>query len=441
MLDATQLANSPIHVINSGPSVAPIAGRHYAALDGDAPNAIVADTGGTTFDVSLVRRGRIPLTNETWIGQQFRGHMTGFSSIDIKSIGAGGGSIAWVDDGGVLHVGPKSAGAVPGPACYGSGGSEPTLTDAALVLGYLDPRLFLGGTMSLDGTAACEVVKKEIADILAVSIEDAAIAIFNVATENMVQAIVSITVSQGIDPAKSDFIGGGGAAGLNAIWIARRLGCSSVIIPEVGAALSAAGALISELCMEYRAMYFSVSDNFDRTEVNKILRSLSDQCGEFSNGPGAESVSQTVEYTAEARYANQVWEIDLPLRVNQFRSNSEVDNLVEDFHALHEEIFAIRDEGSAVEVIGWKAVIRCRLPSSEPGRLHQRPVSGARSSSRRVYFPDSGYVDAELLMFDAMTTGDLHHGPAIIESPFTTVVADAESTFERTSAGSLVLRP
>ena len=184
-----------------------------------------------------------------------------------------------------------------------------------------------------------------------------------------------------------------------------------------------------------------MSDKFDRNGVNDILRSLGDQCRNFSNGPGAGSVSQTVELTAEARYANQVWEIDLPLRVDQFRSESEVNTLVEDFHALHEEIFAIRDEGSVVEVIGWKAVIRCRLPSSEAGRLYQTPVDTARSSSRRVYFPEAGYVDADLVMFDAMSIGDLHNGPAIIESPFTTVVADTYSTFERTSAGSLVLRP
>ncbi|MEL0145273.1 MAG: hydantoinase/oxoprolinase family protein, partial [Alphaproteobacteria bacterium] len=145
MLDAHDLAQKPIHAINSGPSMAPIAGRNYAALDSGSANVIIADTGGTTYDVSLVRDGRIPLTKETWIGQPFRGHMTGFPSIDIKSVGAGGGSIAWVDAGGLLHVGPRSAGAVPGPVCYGAGGTEPTVTDACVTLGYLDPNYFLGG--------------------------------------------------------------------------------------------------------------------------------------------------------------------------------------------------------------------------------------------------------------------------------------------------------
>ena len=141
------LAESPIHSINSGPSMAPVAGRHFARLDADADIAIVADTGGTSYDVSVVRRGRIPWTRETWLGRPFRGHMTGFPSVDVKSIGAGGGSIAWVDEGGLLHVGPQSAGADPGPVAYGKGGREPTVTDANLVLGRLDPGRGLGGRL------------------------------------------------------------------------------------------------------------------------------------------------------------------------------------------------------------------------------------------------------------------------------------------------------
>ena len=153
-MDAADMAHAPIHSINSGPAMAPIAGRAYAEADTGADTAIIADTGGTTFDVSLVRGGRIPWTRETWIGQPYRGHMTGFPAVDVKSIGAGGGSIAWVDEGGLLHVGPKSAGAVPGPVCYGAGGTEPTVTDASVILGWIDPAYFLGGTMALETEAA-----------------------------------------------------------------------------------------------------------------------------------------------------------------------------------------------------------------------------------------------------------------------------------------------
>ena len=163
VMDADDMADAPIHAINSGPAMAPVAGRHHAAEEAGADTAVVADTGGTSYDVSLVRRGRIPWTRETWLGQPHRGHMTGFPSVDVKSIGAGGGSIAWVDAGGLLHVGPRSAGSSPGPVCYAAGGLEPTLTDCALVLGYLDPEFFLGGAMRLEPRAAARAVESRLA--------------------------------------------------------------------------------------------------------------------------------------------------------------------------------------------------------------------------------------------------------------------------------------
>jgi N-methylhydantoinase A len=190
LIDAREGADAPIHLINSGPAMAPVAGRYFADQDTALDIAMVADTGGTTCDVSLVRRGRIPWTRETWIGAPYVGHMTGIPSVDVRSIGAGGGSIALVDSGGLLHVGPRSARAVPGPVCYGKGGIDPTLTDCALVLGYLDPSHFLGGAIQLDPVAVRGAVARKLAE--------------PVATENMVQAIVEITVNQGIDPAEAD---------------------------------------------------------------------------------------------------------------------------------------------------------------------------------------------------------------------------------------------
>ena len=438
MLDASDLAHKPIHAINSGPSMAPIAGRHYAQIDSDVPNVIIADTGGTTFDVSLVRQGRIPMTKETWIGQPYRGHMTGFPSIDIKSVGAGGGSIAWVDSGGLLHVGPKSAGAVPGPVCYGTGGDEPTLTDACLTLGYVDADYFLGGAMQLDSDNAADSINEKIAKKLNISTMDAAAAIVSVATENMVQAIEDITVNQGIDPANSVLIGGGGAAGLNSIFIARRLGCPTVLIPETGAGLSAAGALMSDLTNEYRATFFTTSGSFDRNGVNITLNNLREQCQAFIDGPGMGAASQEIEFAVEARYASQVWEIEVPLNNSIFNQDAHLDAMIEDFHSMHEQIFAIRDPGSIIEFVGWSATARCRLSSSKSTRLidnNKRLVSG----SRKVYFSETGEVEADLYDFSSMETQTEFKGPAIIESPFTTVVADENTVFFRTSTGSLLM--
>ena len=387
-----------------------------------------------------MREGRIPLTKETWIGQPFRGHMTGFPSIDIKSVGAGGGSIAWVDAGGLLHVGPQSAGAVPGPVCYGAGGTEPTVTDACVTLGYLDPGYFLGGSMELDAAGARTAVEDHVAKPLGLSVEDAAASILSVATENMVQAISDITVDQGIDPAEAVLIGGGGAAGLNSIYIARRLGCPILLIPETGAGLSAAGALMSDLTNEYRATFFTTSDAFDRDGVNQTLDGLRSEAQAFIDGPGSNAVSTQIEFAVEARYASQVWEIEVPLPMSQFNDEDQLDALAEAFHAMHERIFAIRDPGSAIEYVGWTATARCGLRDGGPGRLavgKGHEVSG----TRKVYFSGDGAVDAVVHDFETMTAGRQHQGPAIIESPFTTVIADGATSFERTASGSLLMRP
>ena len=264
--------------------MAPVAGRHYALLDAETDTAIVADTGGTSYDVSLVRRGHIPWTRETWLGEPFRGHMTGFPSVDVRSIGAGGGSIAWIDAGGMLHVGPRSAGSVPGPVCYGRGGAQPTLTDAALVLGYIDPAYFLGGTIRLDVGAAAAAVETHVAEPLRLGLHEAANAILTLATENMIHAIEEITINQGIDPSSAVLVGGGGAGGLNAVRIARRLGCPGVVIPAVGATLSAASALMSDLSAEYSATYFTTSADFEYGRVNDTLKQLDGAAATSSMG-------------------------------------------------------------------------------------------------------------------------------------------------------------
>lgn len=439
MVDAADLAQAPIHAINSGPSLAPIAGKYYGRGQGTPADIVVADTGGTTYDVSLVRGDVVPLTRETWIGLPFQGHMTGFPSVDVKSIGAGGGSIAYVDDGGVLHVGPKSAGAAPGPVCYGRGGHEPTLTDACLVLGYLDPDYFLGGNVKLDLAAAQGAIEEKIARKLGRTVKDAAAAVVSVATENMVQAIADITVNQGIDPANAVLVGGGGAAGFNSVFIARRLNIKTVMVPEVGAALSAAGALISELSADYRATAFLTTRDFDAEKVNATLATLKRQGIEFLDKAGAAPSERSIEYSVEARYEHQVWELDVSLPVQKFNSAADVDKLVEAFHKAHERIFSFRDPESAVELVGWSVRARCLRPDRPPGRLEAPRHIQARRPSRDVYFEGTGAVRTPVLNFDQLETDQILDGPAIVESPFTTVVIDQASQFRRNRDGTLVI--
>ena len=247
-------------------------------------------------------------------------------------------------------------------------------------------------------------------------------------------------MDQGIDPAEAVLIGGGGAAGLNSIYIARRLGCPTLLIPETGAGLSAAGALMSDLSNEYRATFFTTSDAFDRDGVNRTLDGLRAEAQAFIDGPGSNAVSAQIEFAVEARYASQVWEIEVPLPMDALTSDDQLNALAEAFHAMHERIFAIRDPGSAIEYVGWTATARCGLRDGGPGRLavgKGHDVSG----TRRVYFAGDGAVDAVVHDFETMTAGEQHQGPAIIESPFTTVIADGATRFERTASGSLLMRP
>lgn len=441
VIDADDAAQEPIHLINSGPSMAPVAGRHFADVDASASTAIVADTGGTTYDLSLVRRGRIPWTRETWIGGEYRGHMTGFPSVGVRSIGAGGGSMAWIDDGGLLHVGPQSAGAAPGPVAYGRGGDVPTLTDACLTLGYIDPAFFLGGSMQLDSDSARAAVAEQVAGPLGLSVEEAALSIVKIATENMVQAIMDITINQGIDPAGAVLIGGGGAAGLNSELIASRLSCPLVLIPDVGAALSAGGALMSDLTQQFRATLFTTSDKFDRDGVNAVLADLLARCQAFADGPGAGSLSHTIEFMAEARYPHQVWEIEVPLRGRSFKGDQDIADLVSDFHDTHDEVFAIKDPESEIEVVGWSARISCRLRDEAISGLSDVSAAADLVPERKAYFDGAGWLDAQVRQFDQLAPGASLTGPAIIENSFTTVVVGPDATVSRKPSGSLAIVP
>jgi N-methylhydantoinase A len=438
MIGAEELAKAPIHVINSGPSLAPVAGRHYGAI---APNRdiIVADTGGTTYDVSLVRGGAIPLTRETWIGRPYSGHITGFPSVDVKSVGAGGGSIARVDEGGVLHVGPKSAGAVPGPVCYGRGGTQPTLTDACVALGYLDPAYFLGGTITLDRQGAIDAIRREVAVPLGCSVNEAAAAILTLATENMVQAIADITVNQGINPANALLIGGGGAAGFNSVLIARRLGIRTVVFPELGAALSAAGALMSEIASDSRATALMTTRSFNQAAANAVLDKLEEEGRAFLAASDMPESNQSIRYAVEARYEHQVWEIEVPLPARRFDSKADIDAFVEAFHTAHERIFAFRDPDSPVEVVGWSARASVRLHDRPVGRIAFHRDQHVGSATRTIYLPAEGAVDAERVRLVDMIVGETRQGPAIIETPFTTILVDTACTFELTAGGSLIL--
>lgn len=432
MVDVAEVQNAPILAINSGPSMAPIAGARIARAEAPGQDFIIFDTGGTTFDVSLVRDGRVPFSHETWLGRPYQSDLTGFSSVDVKSIGAGGGSLAWVDNGGVLHVGPQSAGASPGPACYGAGGKGATVTDAALVLGYIDPDYFLGGRIVLRRDAAVDAVRRDVSEPLKMPLEKAAAAVMSVWTENMVQAIADITVNQGIDPAHAAIIGGGGAAGLNANAIAARLNCHTLIIPEVGAALSAYGAAVSDIAREYRRIFVTRTNHFDRNGASNVVAELAKLANAFAKSAGSDPADVRTQYTVEARYHHQVWEIDVAVDIDCLLAEDGAKKLEEDFHRAHEQIFAFRDPDSPVEVIAWRASVRSKTGLDTNLTLSQSGTRSSNARSRRAYFASIGWAEAPRFEFRDLAIGKQLQGPAIVELPFTSVVIEPGATFSRT---------
>jgi N-methylhydantoinase A len=439
VLDARAVAEQPIHSIGSGPAAAPVAGRHYARADCESATALVTDAGGTTYDVSLVRRGRIPWTRETMVGDPTYGYITGFPAVDVRSIGAGGGSIAWVDEGGLLHVGPASAGADPGPACYGRGGDRPTVTDACLVLGYIDADYFLGGEMAVSVDLARAALDRDVSRPLGLDLHESASAVLGLATERMVTAIEGITLSQGIDPASAVMIGGGGGAGLYSVGIARRLGVSSVVLPDVAAAISATGALISDLQTMFATAEVMSTVSFDHDKAARILGGLRAQADRFLADAGARPEDSEVRFAVEARYPHQVWEIEVPLRHGSLDTPENVDDLREDFHEAHEELFAVRDTAAPVELVTWRAHVRCSLRRRGLQRAQPEPSARELADRRRAYFPALGSVDVLVRSHDSLRVGERLTGPLIVESPVTTVVLDERAAVELAPSGSLLI--
>ena len=439
-LDIESVVARPIHTVRSGPAMAPVAGRRYAAAEAAHESVLVVDTGGTTFDVSLIRDGRIAITQETWLGERFTSHMLGIPAVDARSVGAGGGSIAWLDPAGLLRVGPQSAGATPGPACYGNGGTQATVTDAALVLGYIDPDYFLGGRMKLDAAAAHTAVRA-IAEPLGLSVEAAAYSIFAVSNETMINAIKDITVSEGLDPSEAVIVAGGGAAGLGILPIARELRCRSVIIPRTASVLSACGMQFSTLQLEAGTSVTTRSTAFDRERVNAALDALDARLEPFASRLAARGFTErSVTYRVDAHYGAQVWDLTIDLPCPRFRTQADVDALFEAFHQTHLRVFSVDDRASPIEFIGWTARVSIALP--QPGQADHAPPATPSSAgavgSRSALFDLDDRRTTRVYRGDAVRVGETIEGPAIVEEATTTLVLPPGARALLTPAGSYV---
>jgi N-methylhydantoinase A len=418
MMPPDEMVRRPIYSVMSGPTLAPIAAAELAK----ERDIIVIDMGGTTFDVSAIRDGRLVISPEAMFGDD----RLGIPKVDVRSIGAGGGSIAWVDAGGLLKVGPQSAGAKPGPACYGFGGTEATVTDANVLLGVIDPDYYLGGRFKLDRRASEEAVGK-VAQALGIDLVEAAYAIHTTSNHHMIAAIEDITVNEGINPRDSYLVAGGGATACHIGEIVGELGIKRFMIPKLSAGLSAYGGLISEIQAEEAATLHTDADRFDYRQVNALLDRLRATGDAFLARAGVPDERRSFSFAYMGRYEYQSWEIEVPFALpDKGLSDADLATLVEDFHRMHERIYTIRIDDDLVEFTTWK-VRATGARAADEALTHQAlpPQDGTLpiKSERPVYVRGLGGL-ADLPVYDgsAIGSGARIDGPAVVEEETTTIL-------------------
>jgi N-methylhydantoinase A len=416
VLDVEEVVARPVLTINSGPSMAPLAG---AAAAPEADVVVVCDMGGTTFDVSIVESGRVRHTREAWLGEPFVGHLTGLSSVAVQSIGAGGGSIAWIDSGGLLRVGPQSARSDPGPAAYGRGGTLPTVTDACVVLGYLNPDTF-GASFALDADAARRAIDAEIGGRLGLSTVEAAQAIVDVSANHMASAIRQVTLEHGIDPRGALLVAGGGAGAMVAAALADLLDARQAVIPGTAGVLAAYGAHEAPIATEFMVPSFIDTGAYDGDVVDRLLDGLEAQADSFVDRFAASDTSAERHYFVDARYPAQAWDIRVHLGGRPGGSEAGARAIEDAFHREHLHRNGTEDKGSRVEVLSWGV-------RAEIGRDEERlPAPGSSGDSATVETGEAVFaanaVPTRRYPGAALQTGQEIVGPAIVDEPTTTVV-------------------
>ena len=435
MMTVGEIAARPIHAVMSGPTLAPIA----ALALSDGPDIVVIDMGGTTFDVSAIRSRSLIRTTEAPIA----GDLLGLPKIDVRSVGAGGGSIAWVDSGGLLRVGPVSAGADPGPAAYGRGGTRPTVTDANLVLGLLDPDYFLGGRLPLDARAAQRAVGG-VARALGLEVADAAYAIHVTSNENMIAAIEDITVNEGIDPRESFLVAGGGATACHIGEMARALGIERFMVPVVAAGLSAFGGLVTDIRGEETATLHTSDRHFALDAVNETLAALQARARRFLERAGVPEGERRYEYAFQARYKYQSWEIEALFEpASGGLGTGDVPALSAAFHDMHERIHTIREDDGEVEFTTWTVRAIGTGGAAEAAPAGARGGRALPERGRRKVYLGEERAFRQLPAYDgnAPPAGAEVAGPALIDSDTTTILLLADQRARADAHGNFHIAP
>ncbi len=442
-----EIMKRPVNTLGSGPAAAPAAAAfHLAEAAGDDEhasdgNVITVDMGGTSFDICMIRGHRPAMSRAIQVEFQ----PIGVSGVEVHSIGSGGGSIAWIDNGGALRVGPQSAGAKPGPACYGAGGEEPTVTDANVVLGYLSPEAFLGGRRRLRDDLSEQAVASRVSDKLGLDPVEGAAGIIEVVNANMVGGIRSVSVERGIDPRGFMLVSGGGAGGLHAARLARQLGMRKVMIPPEASTFCAFGMTVTDVRHDYTISHHALSSTMDIGELDAKYRELEEQARERLRKDGFRDDQIVLERSVDARYRNQVHELTVPIPSADRYTADDLAEIVRIFHGEHESQFTYALEDVPVEFLHWRlsaVAVSPRVPRPKTDAATDPDAAGAeaRIGERMAYFPEFGEkVETPVYTTTKLVPGARISGQAIVESPTTTLVINPGDVLTMLEGGRLLV--
>lgn len=407
----------PVRLFLSGPAAGVVAAR-AVGLSVNEENLITIDVGGTSSDISMVVKGQTVLRPEGAL----QNYSVRVPMVDVNAIGAGGGSIAWVDSAGTLRVGPESAGAQPGPACYGNGGTEPTVTDASVVLGYLDPQGFAGGSIQLDPALAAAAIKSRIADPLGMSVEQAALGIHRIVNAQMAEGVRLMSLGRGLDPRDFALVAFGGAGPLHAAAIAQDLGIRKVLVPRQPGVLSARGLLDALVEHEVSVGFVHNLAQVDLAALLGTLKDLDQRCAELMAQESLGDREIETAYFADVCFVGQSFHIEVPL--DPAKSPSLIADIYEDYCALHEQLHGHHTKVPA-RIVNLRVVKRVAF--DQPDEAFDSAADAATAGKRRPILLDqaSGWCEAAIRHRATLAAPTSLAGPAIIDQLDTTTLVPA----------------
>jgi N-methylhydantoinase A/oxoprolinase/acetone carboxylase beta subunit len=434
IVSAAIAARQPVTLFLSGPAGG-VVGARMAAERSGVRDFISLDMGGTSNDVAVVHGGRPLVAAEGRIGP----YPVRTPMVDVNTIGAGGGSLAWLDGAGGLRVGPRSAGAEPGPACYGRGGDRPTVTDASLLLGYLNPENFAGGALPLDVRAAARAIET-VAGPLGLDAVATAAGIHRVINARMADQIRLMTIQRGHDPRGFTLVLLGGAGPVHGVALAEELGLTDVLVPEAPGVLSALGLLAAPVEHEHARTQPSLVEAADLDAVNALLRELDAAGRARMRDEAAPTDAVEVAYSADMRYVGQAYELPVPIPARL--ASGDLPSVQTAFHSAHERVYGYARAGQPVEIVNFRAVHTHRVPSPRlaPSFRAQGAAADARVGERPAYFAAAAFVPTPVYARACLPVGARVEGPAIVEQADTTTVVPPGWAAQVEDSGNLRIR-